>query len=76
MPVKVKCVHCGTEVFEFVNECPNCGKPVANKYAPTNVSASPWSWKSSGNRKKSPVGLIAAGAALIIVAAWVIYFIK
>ncbi len=68
MPSKVKCVHCGTDVFEFVNECPNCGKPVANKWAPTNLSASPASWKKTDSKKKSPVPFLVAGIALIAIA--------
>ena len=76
MAVKVKCVHCGKKVFEMVTECPFCGKPVANKWAPTNVAASPRTWKETGSRKKNPVLFIVIGAILVAAAAVAIYFLK
>ncbi|HNX22587.1 MAG TPA: hypothetical protein PKG60_00965 [Spirochaetota bacterium] len=73
MSVKVKCVHCGTLVNEFTAECPNCGKPVANKDAPTNVTASPWKMKKVDHGKKMPV--IPILIAVFAVIAIAIYFI-
>ncbi len=68
--MKVKCVHCGEMVNEFASLCPKCGKPVANKDAPTNVPESPWKWstKASGKKKLNPliIGALALASALIL----------
>ena len=53
--VKTKCVHCGFLVHEFTTECPSCGKPVANKYAPTNVSNPPWNWHAESKRSNPAI---------------------
>ena len=71
MPAKkVKCIHCGTLVDEFVTECPNCGKPVANKWAPTRVSEAPWKW-TPAKKKMNPLIPIGAIAVVVAVAALV-----
>jgi len=70
----IKCVHCGKEVFEWAPECPYCKKPIANPDAPTKMSAEPKTWKKTSYRKKSPVGLMAAVAAAIVIAA-AVYFL-
>ena len=75
MASKAKCVHCGKEVYEFVTECPACGKPVANKHAPTSVADAPWTWKKTDHSKKAPVGLIAA-SLVVIIAGIALYFLK
>ena len=74
MTIKVKCVHCGTMVHEFTATCPKCGKPVANKDAPVNVTPPPWQKKHANYGKQAPVIPLMIGAVLII-AAIAVYFI-
>ena len=71
--VKTKCVHCGFLVHEFTTECPSCGKPIANKYAPTKVSDLNWKNSASKNKKTNPVIAIAIIVAIFTVAG-LIYF--
>ena len=75
MSVKVKCVHCGELVNEFETDCPKCGKPVANKDAPTNVSEAPWKMSKQSQKKQSPVIPVVI-ILLIGAAAAAIYFLK
>jgi uncharacterized membrane protein YvbJ len=75
--VKVKCVHCGEQVSEWTTDCPKCGKPVANPDAPTNVSASPRSWKATGGqKKKNSLQYIIFGILIVIIVIAVIYFLN
>ena len=73
MTVKVKCVHCGVDVKEWDVKCPSCGKPVANKDAPTNVSKSPATWKASGSGKKSSMPMIIGVVVVISAIATVLF---
>lgn len=73
MSVQVKCVHCGALVNEFAAECPKCGKPVANRDAPTKVTESPWKMKKTDHGKKSPVIPVVI-IALVVIAA-VLFFL-
>jgi len=75
MSVKVKCVHCGKLVDEFTNKCPSCGKPVANKYAPTDVPESPSTWKSTSLGKKSYAIYVFVAIAALLIIAVAVYFI-
>ncbi len=76
MSVKVKCVHCGTLVDEFAAKCPSCGKPPANRDAPTDVPDAPSTWRTApAGRKTSTRYFIIAVVAVILVAA-AIYFIQ
>ena len=74
--VKVKCVHCGEQVSEWTTDCPKCGKPVANPDAPTDLSASPRSWKATGQHKKSSLQYIILGVLIVVVVIAVIYFLN
>jgi uncharacterized membrane protein YvbJ len=75
--VKVKCVHCGAQVSEWTTECPKCGKPVANPDAPTDVSASPRTWKATGQyKKKSSIPYIILGILIVVIVVAVIYFLS
>jgi uncharacterized membrane protein YvbJ len=73
MAKKVKCVHCGTMVDEFVTECPKCGKPVANKWAPTGVTEAPWKW-TRAKKKMNPLIPIAAVVGVLALAG-IIYYV-
>lgn len=75
MTVRVKCVHCGTMVHEFTATCPNCGKPVANKDAPVDVSPPPWKKKNESYGKKIPILPIAV-VIIAIVAVALYFFMK
>lgn len=75
--VKVKCVHCGEKVSEWTIECPNCGKPVANPHAPTNMFEPNWDPKRGDQyRKKKSLVFILTGIFAFIAIAAIIYFLK
>lgn len=74
--VKVRCIHCGKEVNEFESQCPYCGKPTANRHAPTNVGDEPWKWKRDSQAKKTPVWAIIAVTALILIGAAIFFFTR
>ncbi len=76
MTVQVKCVHCGAMVHEFTTDCPECGKPVANKDAPTQVSESPRNMSTTSYGKKSPVVPIAVVVIVILALLTAYYFFK
>jgi uncharacterized membrane protein YvbJ len=76
MPAKAKCVHCGKEVFEFVTKCPECGKPVANKYAPVNTSDSPWNSKQENHKKTSLVLPVTILCVVLTVGYIAFHFVK
>ena len=59
---------------EFTNLCPNCGKPTANKWAPTEVSSPPWKW-STHRRELNPVYPITAISILLAVAGFLIFYL-
>ncbi len=72
MPSKSKCVHCGEEIYEWVRDCPKCGRPVANPDAPLVKDLK---WKTGGqNRKKNMMPLLIA--VILIVLAIAVYFLK
>jgi len=71
---KAKSVHCGKEVFDLAADCPFCGKPIANREAPTNVSASPWGWKNRDVGKSNARLIIAVVAVVLAAAAAAAYF--
>ena len=74
--VKVKCIHCGEKVTEWANECPNCGKPVANPDAPTKVSEIKLNQKKIDQYgKKNVLPFILTGILAIIVIAVITYFL-
>ena len=75
MTVKSKCVHCGSEVGEWTQDCPKCGKPVANMDAPSVSDFRSKMSKTTNHGKKSPLPLILGVAAVVIIAA-VVYFVK
>ncbi|MCP4131073.1 MAG: hypothetical protein GY754_08845 [bacterium] len=76
MTAKAKCVHCGELVHEFTVDCPKCGKPVANKDAPTDVGAVPWKASTKSSGKKSPVIPVIISILVIAIAAALVYFLK
>ena len=75
--VKVNCVHCGEKVSEWTVECPNCGKPVANPHAPTNVSDQNWNPNRGLQYKKNNTLLfILIGILTLVVIGSIVYFVK
>jgi len=71
---KVKCIHCGRMVFEMAKECPYCKLPIANPDAPTKVSASPWTWKKTSQRKKISSGMIIVALVIVVAVIVGVYF--
>ncbi len=65
MTIQVKCIHCGHMAHEFTATCPKCGKPTANKWAPTEVSSPPWNW----SRQRRGINPVYPIAAIVIVLA-------
>jgi uncharacterized membrane protein YvbJ len=75
MASKSKCVHCGTEVGEWTQDCPKCGRPVANPDAPIVTDMSSRFKTGDNYAKKSTLPYI-LGIAVIIIIVAIIYFIK
>lgn len=75
MVAKSKCVHCGTEVSEWTQDCPKCGRPVANRDAPmvSDMKSKFKNGSSYAKRSKAPYLL---GIAAIVVIAVIIYLMK
>ncbi|MBN2038952.1 MAG: hypothetical protein JW864_02855 [Spirochaetes bacterium] len=75
MTVKSKCVHCGAEVSEWTQDCPKCGRPVANRDAPM-VSDLGSKFKNGGSYAKKSKAPLMIGIAAIVVIAVVIYLMN
>ena len=75
MTVKSKCVHCGAEVGEWTQDCPKCGKPVANKDAP-EVSDMKSRFKSNGSYAKKNTTPYVLGIIAIVVIGLILYLMK
>ena len=73
--VNTKCIHCGYAVHEFTPECPQCGKPVANKDAPTDLGKDPWQFKTNYRKKMSPFLVIAIITVVIGIIGAIAFFV-
>jgi uncharacterized membrane protein YvbJ len=75
MTAKSKCVHCGAEVGEWTQDCPKCGRPVANPDAPV-VSDLKSKFKPGAKYAKKNTIPYVLGIAIIIIIAVIIYLVK
>jgi len=74
--VKVNCVQCGIKVSEWTTQCPNCGRPVANKDAPILADLRFSPTRGSQYRKKKSLLFTISGLLIIIGISSIIYFLK
>jgi uncharacterized membrane protein YvbJ len=69
-----KCVHCGEVVYEWTQDCPKCGRPVANRDAPVVSDLKSRFKKPGQHRKKSMLPYLLA--VVIIVIVFIIYYMR
>ena len=75
MIAKAKCVHCGEEVGEWTQDCPKCGRPVANPDAPI-VSDLKSKFKTNGKSAKKNTTFYILSIIIIIIIVAIIYFLN
>ncbi len=74
MPSKSKCVHCGEAVYEWTQDCPKCGRPVANPDAPVVSDLKSRFKKTDKHRKKNMMPYIIGLVIIIII--FIIYYMR